>query len=34
MGISFEWDTEKNAENVRKHGIDFKTAQYAFVSRP
>jgi len=26
----FEWDEDKNAENIRKHGIDFKTAVQAF----
>jgi len=31
MNISFEWDEEKNADNLRKHGIDFKNAQYAFI---
>ena len=31
MNISFEWDEEKNAENLRKHGVDFETAQYAFI---
>ena len=31
MNISFEWDEEKNIENIRKHGIDFRTAQYAFI---
>lgn len=28
---SFEWDDDKNSENVKKHGIDFTTAQYAFI---
>lgn len=31
MNISFEWDKEKESENKRKHGIDFATAQYAFI---
>ena len=31
MNTSFEWDEEKNAENLRKHGVDFETAQYAFI---
>jgi uncharacterized DUF497 family protein len=26
----FEWDDDKNAENIKKHGIDFKTAMQAF----
>jgi uncharacterized DUF497 family protein len=30
MHISFEWDENKNKQNIRKHGIDFETAQYAF----
>ncbi len=31
MSASFEWDEEKNTENVRKHGVEFKVAQYAFI---
>lgn len=31
MSSSFEWDENKNQENVKKHGIDFKIAQYAFI---
>lgn len=31
MSTSFEWDEEKNAENLRKHGVDFETAQYTFI---
>lgn len=31
MHTSFEWDEKKNAENILKHGVDFKTAQYAFL---
>lgn len=31
MNISFEWDEEKNAGNLRKHGVNFETAQYAFI---
>ncbi len=31
MNISFEWDEDKNDENIRKHGVNFKTAQYAFI---
>lgn len=31
MHISFEWDEKKNSENIRKHGVDFETAQYAFA---
>lgn len=31
MNTSFEWDEDKNIENLDKHGIDFETAQYAFI---
>lgn len=31
MNTSFEWDDKKNLENVKKHGVDFQTAQYAFI---
>lgn len=31
MNTSFEWDEKKNDENVEKHGINFQTAQYAFI---
>ncbi|MBI2616574.1 BrnT family toxin [Candidatus Gottesmanbacteria bacterium] len=31
MKTSFEWDEKKNSENVEKHGVDFETAQYAFI---
>lgn len=31
MNTAFEWDEDKNAENLRKHGVDFETAQYAFI---
>ncbi|GBR72802.1 hypothetical protein NO1_0269 [Candidatus Termititenax aidoneus] len=26
--IKFEWDENKRAENVRKHGLDFPLAEY------
>ena len=26
----FEWDDNKNAKNVIRHGIDFETASYVF----
>lgn len=29
--VRFEWDPVKDAENVRKHGISFAEAQYAFA---
>ena len=28
---SFEWDSEKDAENRAKHGISFSEAQYVFA---
>ena len=31
MNASFEWDEDKNAENLKKHGVNFETAQYAFI---
>ncbi|KKQ85193.1 MAG: hypothetical protein UT08_C0009G0027 [Candidatus Woesebacteria bacterium GW2011_GWB1_38_8] len=31
MNTSFEWDENKNEENLRKHGVKFETAQYAFI---
>lgn len=31
MNTSFEWNEDKNAENVKKHGVSFETAQYAFT---
>lgn len=31
MGTDFEWDEDKNAYNLEKHGVDFETAQYAFL---
>ena len=31
MNTSFEWDKEKNSENLSKHGVNFETAQYAFI---
>ena len=26
----FEWDAQKELENIRKHGLDFETAKYVF----
>lgn len=26
----FVWDTQKDLENIQKHGVDFKTASRAF----
>ncbi|KKQ74352.1 MAG: hypothetical protein US96_C0034G0013 [Candidatus Woesebacteria bacterium GW2011_GWB1_38_5b] len=31
MNTSFEWDESKNTENLRKHGVGFETAQFAFI---
>ena len=28
--IHFEWDPEKNTQNIRKHGISFEEARSAF----
>ncbi len=30
MSVHFEWDLEKNRENIRKHGIDFADAWEIF----
>lgn len=31
MRVRFNWDEKKNKENIRKHGISFDIAQYAFL---
>lgn len=31
MKSNFEWNENKNTENVKKHGVDFAIAQYAFI---
>ena len=28
--IQFEWDEEKERKNIKKHGIDFRTAALVF----
>lgn len=28
---NFEWDSEKDTTNVKKHGVSFSIAQYAFA---
>ena len=28
---TFEWDSEKDCENQRRHGVPFALAQYAFA---
>ena len=30
-GTRFDWDTNKDAENQKKHGVSFSRAQYAFL---
>jgi uncharacterized DUF497 family protein len=29
--VRFEWDDDKNQENIEKHGVSFHKAQYAFA---
>ncbi len=29
--MRFEWDETKNRANIRKHGVDFRDAVYAFA---
>lgn len=31
MNTYFEWDESKNTENLRKHGVNFQIAQFAFI---
>ena len=31
MNTSFELDESKNLKNLRKHGVDFAAAQFAFI---
>jgi uncharacterized DUF497 family protein len=31
MVSTFEWDEQKDHENLQKHGISFEEAQYAFA---
>ncbi len=28
--MKFEWDENKNKENIQKHGVDFRDAAYVF----
>ena len=30
MGVNFEWDDDKNRENIRKHELDFADAHRIF----
>ncbi|OHX37713.1 hypothetical protein BJL95_07890 [Methylomonas sp. LWB] len=29
--MKFEWDENKNQNNIRKHGVDFRQAVYVFA---
>ena len=29
--MKFDWDSQKDRENQRKHGVSFELAQYAFA---
>jgi len=31
--MTFEWDVNKNRENIKKHGVSFETAQKAFCDK-
>jgi uncharacterized DUF497 family protein len=31
--VEFEWDSKKNQDNLEKHGVDFFTAQSAFLDK-
>lgn len=31
MALNFEWDEQKNASNLRKHGVSFEEAQTVFL---
>jgi uncharacterized DUF497 family protein len=31
MKVKFEWDENKDKENLEKHGVSFELAQYAFA---
>lgn len=33
MTTRFDWDPDKDAENLRKHGVSFAEAQEAFMDR-
>ena len=30
QGVRFEWDDDKNRENIRKHGVSFEEARTVF----
>ena len=31
--MTFEWDENKNIENIKKHNVSFETAQRAFLDK-
>jgi len=31
--MKFEWDENKNLENIEKHNVSFETAQLAFLDK-
>ncbi|PJZ43722.1 BrnT family toxin [Leptospira brenneri] len=31
--MEFEWDSKKNQDNLEKHGVDFYSAQLAFLDK-
>jgi uncharacterized protein len=31
--MTFEWDEDKNLENIEKHKVSFETAQEAFYDK-
>jgi len=31
--MTFEWDENKNIENIEKHNVSFETAQLAFLDK-
>ncbi len=33
MKVGFEWDKDKDSENIHKHGVSFKIAQHAFFDK-
>ena len=33
INMTFEWDEEKNLDNIAKHNVSFETAQEAFYDR-
>lgn len=33
MGLKFEWDQQKAASNLKKHGVSFEEASTVFKAR-